>query len=1678
MGDRFAFTFQVPGVVLIGTSRVRTGAADARWHGLDRVGADVGTVRFGDVISQQLRMQADMARWPQQVVVEGGRAHAVVAVTLGQALHDRGLGQVGHHARQTVFQGDVDAVTGRRTQDQRFDRHTGFQLAGDRIEIALAYIQDRGRVMQRPALPADGEGLAIFKIGHCDLRNAHWPRVQHQGAARRFQRPADMLAETRRISDRQAQRIAEDVVGQRRDHFIVALHGWPGADAVRVGANPWADAVERHGIAHAGRLRIVRHRKQVAALRGVVAHHAPDPVPVTLDGRVHGVEVVTGGRRRAGDHRHRRIEAHLLGDPDHLRRAPARVGAVAEAGTALQPFHAVQGDVVLLFVTAGMHPQPHVVTGVGAQHRRERIARFGAATVDVRREQRGAAGWAGGRGDQVRRQVHRRDRTVGTALHGIRQVAAQAIGLHAALAVRADLVRVVNPQGQRFVAVVDDEHARVIHRDRLRAWAAWAARFHPAAQLDNRFKQLAGVVTHRWVDRVAEAVGCGRERLRVRHAVRASADVHTGFIGVLEVAVFEEELAEAVVLAVAVQVTGGDHRLPRGRPAVLPRAAVQRLAGFGVEPSGTGRFSQYGGVQTNLLVSRWAEVVVGEDGAQATVDAIGVHHRVDEPALHGRPRAHPISPAVLTEERVILGFRASRGAVTRVGAFALVELADGVDAFLHGAWGEHAVFVVPAVGRTIGGHQVPLRQVNVLADHVGRRAHLIVVHLVGGRNQVGLLVLHAVEGVHAHHQRFWRTLLGDHRPGVFPQRKNARLREVVADLVVHRVELDVRRLVDPRTVRGEGRGTDKRHTVEALATDELTGAGAADQAFLPVIHARFVVRRTGHRQGAVGAEVARHDLVARQDGKAWMVFFRVEGHGRLFDFRALFRHVDRFGPFHFLGEVQRRGDGVRLATLGYTAQGMTRQAAVPAAGLIRVEVGPQRFTASLQGLRRSGIEHVQRWGRWALADRTFHAADPEWIAWVFQGAIGVAVGFAAIDQRQRADGSGDTAVVMLAVIVAFFIVIVVGSHQGFADFRHDRDFAWHWRHGFAWQWNDCRDWRTGNDFAIGQGPCVRRRFTAAQGIRFTVEAVGALLRHFKFGAFFKHVVHPPHGPHALGKVRVEVAVINRIARDPVTVARTTVGDFIGVAGARPDALGIDVVGVVVIGVEQPLMAVQVEDVVFVTVVRVAEFDEVTDVAVSDVRRLRRIQRGGRLDPDLIGIRCLAGGDAFQPGVGRYVHQHRHVADGVGTEEELFIGAGQAIVHRPHAQAVGEHLGAHATGAIVDHERVAGRLQHMGHDRVCEISGKRLGDCGFILELRGEIAERLKPIGDGRVAFAQGFKWISGAWETAVGVAAHDNGISFAGNDFIAVDHVDDRLARLAFANPRLALRVACLVIDDRLTGRRAPGAGQTHFFFGDGVAVVAAALGHHRHLAEQTVGIVAGRALATERCATAAHHERTFALGIQGVGTAGAGGDQSVGVAPGIGRNVIDAVDRLHAVDLEADVTVSHLFVGLELGRTVTDFDAFFLLTLFLSTAIAVGAGVGLVGQQVLQVDGQAVTGSHPQYQRTRTLVGPQGHFARHCRAALLQRDLTVIDHVASQGEHHAVDVLRPEAVEHQRLIQRHDVGHQVAFTARSCFGNLDAEHRSGQQQPREYLWSVVNAGHDHGPHCGCSQGIILDKTL
>ncbi len=89
-----------------------------------------------------------------------------------------------------------------------------------------------------------------------------------------------MLADTLHVIDADAITVFENVIGQRRNDLVVALDRGASADAVGVGRGFRADAVKVHGVAHGHRLRVVGQREQVGTLRGVVAHDAPDTVPV------------------------------------------------------------------------------------------------------------------------------------------------------------------------------------------------------------------------------------------------------------------------------------------------------------------------------------------------------------------------------------------------------------------------------------------------------------------------------------------------------------------------------------------------------------------------------------------------------------------------------------------------------------------------------------------------------------------------------------------------------------------------------------------------------------------------------------------------------------------------------------------------------------------------------------------------------------------------------------------------------------------------------------------------------------------------------------------------------------------------------------------------------------------------------------------------------------------------------------------------------------------------------------------------------------------------------------------------------------------------------------------------------------------------------------------------------
>ena len=582
------------------------------------------------------------------------------------------------------------------------------------------------------------------------------------------------------------------------------------------------------------------------------------------------------------------------------------------AGTPLQPLDAVDGRAVLFFMPTGLHLHAHQVTRIDSDRRRERVTPIELAGVDVWREP-----GAEDHGVAVGHRVQTRQGTVATRLQREGQVAAAAVSLHAGLAVGADLARVVDTQRDGFLAVVHDHQARVLHVDGLRARTHRAEVVERVGQRIFQFNEQVredrvDLLARRRVDGEAEGVLRRAVPLRVagvegrrrqaravgneRHALLVGADVDTGLIRMLEVAVLEIKFAERHLAVDTRDLRGRgtgrrlhgvagvgaglrlrlDLRLPARRAAVAERAAVQTRvgapgcaggrvvaqlrAGLVVCPDRTSRLGQHRGVQADLLVRGRAVVVVREDDAQAAVNAVGVDHRVGEPALDRRACALPLLgelapqlPGDLAPVRVLFGHQ-RRLAVGRAGrdtglAFGgvAVEAVDGMDTLAHRRWAEGAVFVVPAVGRAVSGGQVPLGQMDVLADDVGRRAHLVVVDLVVRGHQVAVVEHRTVEGVQSHHQRLRGLGLGDDGVHVLPQRHDALLRVVIAHLVEHGVELQVRALVDARRDRVE-----QARAAGVQPGERLTRKEAADhtrfERVARVIGTGVVVRRADHRQ--------------------------------------------------------------------------------------------------------------------------------------------------------------------------------------------------------------------------------------------------------------------------------------------------------------------------------------------------------------------------------------------------------------------------------------------------------------------------------------------------------------------------------------------------------------------------------------------------------------------------------------------------------------------------------------------------------------------------------------------------------------------------------------------------------------------------------------------------------------
>ena len=120
---------------------------------------------------------------------------------------------------------------------------------------------------------------------------------------------------------------------------------------------------------------------------------------------------------------------------------------------------------------------------------------------------------------------------------------------------------------------------------------------------------------------------------------------------------------------------------------------------------------------------------------------------------------------------------------------------DGRDALADLLRAERAIFVIEAVTGAVGRGDIELHEMDVLAQNIGRCAHLEIVHLVVIRHQVGVPVFDRVVGIRSEEEGLRRPDARHGRRHVIPEGEEPLLGEVPPFLVEHHVELEDGRLV-------------------------------------------------------------------------------------------------------------------------------------------------------------------------------------------------------------------------------------------------------------------------------------------------------------------------------------------------------------------------------------------------------------------------------------------------------------------------------------------------------------------------------------------------------------------------------------------------------------------------------------------------------------------------------------------------------------------------------------------------------------------------------------------------------------------------------------------------------------------------------------------------------------------
>ena len=566
-------------------------------------------------------------------------------------------------------------------------------------------------------------------------------------------------------------------------------------------------------------------------------------------------------------------------------------------------------------------------------------------------------------------------------------------------------------------------------------------------------------------------------------------------------------------------------------------------------------------------------------------------------------------------------------------------------------------------------------------------------------------------------------------------------------------------------------------------------------------------------------------------------------------------------------------------------------------------------------------------------------------------------------------------------------------------------------------------------------------------------------------AVLEHVMHAPQLPHALRKVRVEVAVKDRVARREVAVARAAELDAVAEGGAGRDGLRVEIGRVRVARVQHPLVRVQVEHMRFLRPrVQVAKAHGVAQVAVVHVGRVVLVARADRRPLWLVLVPLQ--------------HQRR-IAVGPGAEEELLGAALGAVLGHAHLalQRCGHHGRAHAGGAVVDAHAVFQVVQRVVG--VVQL-GKGLLGVNLVMQDGGELAKR-RPAAVAEHVLA-GVLAGCGVAAAAGALGRHDDGVQVAVHDALAVEHVQHR-ARGAAADvaPGLVVDGAVGVLPGLNGGRDAQ-----QLVMADLRSVPARPLRFHVHGGKQAQADLPAVAFAA--------HRRGGGIGEVGalLHRAPAGDD----LLPRLGQRAQEAIaHRLRRERVEhhallrrqADVAAVAAASGVQRALQGAQRRQLQARDVQRSGARArlvhadlagaherarrglAGAGLDVRGQapahargqaalffplrieQVLEHHLQAVAFVDTQHQRARALVGPQHGVAGAQRARGIERH-----HVVAQRVQHAGGHEGRMAVEHIGLLDGDHVGvDDAAARAVGRFdtrGGVDASNRDHRGK------------HSHGP--------------